>query len=147
MDHMTTDQTGLFRRSPEEEAVWKLELSCWEFVKTLDLSSYRELWHDDFVAWPHINSRPVRKNQVTEWISANNAQGILLESYSLKHADSQATENLVVVHYWLTSTWTSKNKNSPATPLTLRIMHAWIKSGKSWRIITGTSAPEAETQI
>jgi ketosteroid isomerase-like protein len=144
---MTADQTGLFHRSPEEDAVWKLEHSCWEFVKARDLSSYSELWHDDFVAWPHINSRPVRKNQVTEWISANSAQGIRLESYSLKHADSQATENLVVVHYWLTSTWTSKDKNVPTTPLTLRIMHTWIKSGKGWRIITGMSTPEAETQV
>jgi len=146
---VTMDQAGLLHRSPEEDAVWKLEHSCWEFVKALDLSRYRDLWHDDFVAWPHINARPVRKNQVTEWISANSAQGIWLESYSLKRADSQATENLVVVHYWLTSTWTSKSKdkNSPATPLTLRIMHAWIKSGESWRIITGTSAPEPQTQI
>jgi Domain of unknown function (DUF4440) len=135
---------GLAQKSANEEAVWKLEHSYWEDVKTLDLASYRALWHPNFVGWPSISPQPVRKDHITDWITANTTKGLHLESYSLKPGDSQATENLVVVHYWLTSTWA--NKDHSGEPHTLRITHTWIRAGEGWQIIGGMSSPEPEAK-
>jgi hypothetical protein len=132
------------QQSADEEAVWRLEHSYWEDVKALDLASYRQLWHPNFVGWPSVSAEPVRKEHITDWISANSAKGLHLESYSLKPAASRATENLVVVHYWLTSVWA--NKDHQGEPHTLRVTHTWIRVGKGWQIIAGMGAPEPEAK-
>ena len=38
---------GFAQQSADEEAVWKLEHSYWEYVKAQDVSSYRALWHQN----------------------------------------------------------------------------------------------------
>lgn len=134
----------LAQQSADEETVWKLEHSYWEDVKALDLASYRDLWHPNFVGWPSVSPKPVRKDHVTDWITANTSKALHLESYSLERGDSQATENLVVVHYWLTSTWA--DKDHPGEPHTLRVTHTWIRAGKGWQIIGGMSSPEPDAK-
>ena len=132
------------QQSADEAAVWKLEQSYWGDVKALDLASYRELWHPNFVGWPYVSLQPVRKDHITDWITNNTAKGLHLESYSLKPGASQATENVIVVHYWVTSVWADKDHHGE--PHTLRITHTWIKTGKEWQIIGGMSAPEPEVK-
>jgi len=133
----------LGQQSTAEEAVWKLEHSYWEFVKAQDLSSYRELWHPNFVGWPSVSPQPVRRDHITDWITSNTAKGLHLVLYSLKPADSQTTGQLVVVHYWVTSAW--QDKNGSGEPRTLRVTHTWIKTDKGWQIISGMSSPEPAT--
>jgi hypothetical protein len=136
--------TAFAQQSPEQVAVWKLEHSYWEDVKSLDLASYLELWHPSFVGWPSVSPEPVRKDHITDWIKANTAKGLHLESYTLEPADSQGSDNLVVVHYWVTSVWADKDGHGE--PHTLRITHTWIRVGKGWQIIGGMSSPEAEVR-
>lgn len=131
-------------RTADEEAVWKLERSYWEYVKAEDLKSYLGLWHPNFVGWPSVSPQPQRKDHITDWITANTAKGLHLTSYALKPADSQATGNLVVVHYWVTLSW--GDKNGPGEPHTLRITHTWIRGDKSWQIISGMSSPEPDVK-
>ena len=132
------------QQSAGEEAVWKLERSYWEDVKALDFTSYRDLWHPNFVGWPYVSPEPVRKDHITDWITANTSKGLHLASYSIKRGDSQTTDNLIVVHYWVTSVWADKDGRGEAN--TLRITHTWIKIGSTWQIISGMSAPEAEVR-
>jgi len=132
------------QQSPDEEAVWKIEHSYWEDVKAVDLASYRDLWHPDFVGWPSVSPEPVQKDHITDWITENTSKGRRLESYSLKPAASRATENIVIVHYWLTSTWA--DKDHVGEPHTLRVTHTWIRVGKGWQIIGGMSSLEPETK-
>jgi hypothetical protein len=132
------------QQSADEQAVWKLEHSYWQDVKALDLASYRALWHPSFVGWPSVSSRPVRKDHITDWISANTSKGLHMESYTLEPADSQATENLVAVHYWITSRWADKDGHGE--PHTLRITHTWIRVGTDWQIISGMSSPEPDAR-
>jgi len=129
------------QQSADEQAVWRLEHAYWEDVKALDLASYRDLWHPNFVGWPSVSAEPVRKDHITDWITTNANRH--LESYTLKPAASQATGDLVVVHYWITTSW---SENSDRTSQTLRITHTWIRTGKSWQIISGMSSPEPETK-
>jgi len=130
------------QQSANEEAVWKLEHSYWEDVKALDLASYRELWHPNFVGWPSVSPQPLGKDHITDWITANTEKGLHLDSYTLKPGASRTTDNLVVVHYWVTSVWQDKDHRGEAH--TLRVTHTWIKVGKGWQIIAGMSSPEPE---
>jgi hypothetical protein len=122
-----------------ENAVWKLENAYWEYVKALDMDHYKALWHEDFVGWPYSNSQPARKDHITDWIRAHTDKGATLAWFELKPAESQATENLVVTDYWLTSLWTDKAEHGE--PFTQRITHTWIKTANGWLIIGGMSAP------
>ena len=114
--------------SSDESAAWKLEHSYWEDVKAVDLASYRALWHPNFVGWPSVSAQPVRKDHITDWITANADKGLHLKSYVLEPAASQATSNIVVTHYWMTSLWVDKEGHGD--PHTSRITHTWMKVGK-----------------
>jgi hypothetical protein len=127
------------QQSENEKAVWKLENSYWEYVKTHDLDSYKNLWHENFVGWPSVLSQPVRKDHITDWISAHTVRGSKLAWFSLEPAASQATENLVVTHYWVTTRWV--DRSGQGEPSAMRVTHTWIKTPTGWQIISGMSAP------
>ena len=129
------------QQSANEQAVWKLEADYWKYVKAVDLESYRSLWHKDFVGWPSSKSQPARKDHITDWITADTDKGVRLQWFSIQPAASQATENIVIVHYWVTSFWADK-AGAGEPPETVRITHTWIKTGDSWQIHGGMSSTE-----
>lgn len=67
--------TGFAQQSADEDAVWKLEHSYWEYVKAQDVASYKALWHENFVGWPSFSPRPVRKDHVADWMTNYKAKG------------------------------------------------------------------------
>jgi Domain of unknown function (DUF4440) len=130
------------QQSANEQAVWKLETAYWNYVRAVDLDGYRTLWHKDFVGWPSSSAQPARKDQITDWITASTDKGVRLQWYSLEPAASQATENIVITHYWVTAFWSDKaGKGEP--PETVRITHTWIKTATGWQILGGMAAPPA----
>ena len=128
------------QQSPAEQAVWKLEHSYWEYVKAQDVEKYKELWHDNFLGWPSYSPQPVRKDQIPDWFKRYNTRGVVLKTYDLKLAGSQATGNLVVVHYLVTAVWAKKDGSEQTE--TRRISHTWLRSEKGWLIIGGMSATQ-----
>ena len=132
---------GFAQQSADEDAVWKLEHSYWEYVKAQDVAGYKALWHENFVGWPSFSPQPVRKDHVADWMTNYQAKGLRLKSYSLKPAASQATGQLVVVHYWVTPVWVGPNGAEQSEAL--RIMHTWLRGDKGWQIISGMSMREA----
>ena len=129
--------TGFAQQSADEQAVWKLEHSYWEYVKDQDVAGYKALWHENFVGWPSFSPQPLRKDHVADWMISYQAKGLRLKSYSLKPAASQATGQLVVVCYRITTEWTGPN--GLETSETLRVMHTWLRGDKGWQIISGMS--------
>ena len=128
------------QQSANEQAVWKLETAYWNYVKAVDLDGYRSLWHRDFVGWPSSSAQPARKDHITDWITASTDKGIRLQWYSIQPAASQATENIVITHYWVTSFWADTAGHGDP-PETNRITHTWIKTGDGWQILGGMSNP------
>jgi ketosteroid isomerase-like protein len=124
----------------DEAQVWKLETAYWEYVKTNDLEKYRTLWHEDFLGWPFVSPSPVRKDHITDWITANTSKGVKLESYSIEQLGIQVTGNLAMDHYRIKMTWTGTEPAANKTDV-LRISHAWIRANNTWQIIGGMSAP------
>ncbi len=132
---------AIAQQTPEEQAVWKLEHQYWEYVKTADLTGYRSLWHEQFVGWPMMSAKPVRKDHITDWITANTSKGITMRSATIKQAASQLTGgNIVVTHYWITDAW----GNDPES--TSRVTHTWIRTKDGWKIIGGMSSPEKDAK-
>ena len=133
--------TGFAQQSADEEAVWKLEHSYWEYVKAQDVAGYKALWHENFVGWPSFSPQPLRKDHVADWMTNYQAKGLRLKSYSLKPAASQVTGQLAVVYYRITTEWTGPN--GAETSETIRAMHTWLRGDKGWQIISGMSMREA----
>jgi ketosteroid isomerase-like protein len=128
------------QQSADEQAVWKLEHSYWEYVKAQDVEKYKDLWHDNFLGWPSYSAQPVRKDHIPDWFKSYNTRGLSLKSYDLKLAGSQETGNLVVVHYLVTAVWMKKDGSEQTE--TRRISHTWLRGDKGWQIISGMSATQ-----
>jgi ketosteroid isomerase-like protein len=124
----------------DEAQVWSLEKAYWEYVKANDLEKYRALWHENFLGWPFVSSAPVRKDHVTDWITANTSKGIKLQSYSIEQLAIQVTGDIAINHYRIKPTWANREGAEVRTDA-LRIMHTWIRTHGTWQIIGGMSSP------
>jgi len=123
----------------EETQVWELEKAYWEFVKGNDLEKYRALWHENFVGWPFVSPKPVRKAHITDWITSNTSKGITLQSYSLEQLAIQETDNIAINYYRIKATWTNSTGAEVKTDR-MRITHTWIRARDTWQIIGGMSS-------
>ena len=124
----------------DETQIWDLEKAYWEYVKANDLEKYRALWHEKFLGWPYSSSSPARKNHITDWITANTFKGVQLKSYNLEQVAIQITGNIAATHYRIQMTWSGPESTAIKTE-TLRIHHTWIRTGETWQILAGMSAP------
>ena len=124
----------------EEAQVWNLEKAYWEYVKGNDLEKYRALWHEDFLGWPLVSSAPVRKDHITDWITANTSKGVRLQSYSIEQLAIQVTGHIAINHYRINAKWANSAGAEVRTDK-MRITHTWIRTHGTWQIIGGMSAP------
>ncbi len=109
-------------------------------MKANDLESYRALWHDDFLGWPFVSSVPLRKDHITDWITANTSKGIKLQSYSIEELAIQITGDVAINYYRIKATW-ANSKGVEVKTDALRITHTWIRTHDTWQILGGMSAP------
>jgi ketosteroid isomerase-like protein len=123
----------------DEKEVWSLEDTYWGYVKANDLEHYRTLWHRDFLGWPLSSPEPVRKDHITDWITAHTSIGETLKSADIERLEAQATGAYVTVTYRARLTWVAKD--GAAKPGGLRVIHTWIRnSDGKWQIISGMAA-------
>ena len=133
--------TAFAQDSAKDEAqVWSWEKAYWESVKGNDLEKYRSLWHENFLGWPFVSSVPVRKDHITDWITANTSKGIKLQSYSIEQLVIQVTGDVALDYYRINATW-ANGQDAEVRNDRLRITHTWIRTGGAWQIIGGMSAP------
>ena len=124
----------------DEAQVWQLEKAYWEYVKGNDLEKYRALWHENFLGWPFVSPAPVRKNHITDWITANTSKGIKLQSYSIEQLAIQVTSDIATNYYRINFTW-ANDAGAEAKTDRMRITHTWIQTHGTWQIIGGMSSP------
>ena len=124
----------------DEAQVWNLEKAYWEYVKANDLEKYRALWHENFVGWPFVSPSPVRKDHITDWITANTSKGVKLQSYSIEELAIRVTGDIAINHYRIKSVWAEARPSARQTQA-LRITHTWIRTQGTWQILGGMSAP------
>jgi ketosteroid isomerase-like protein len=124
----------------DEAQVWNLEKAYWEYVKANDLEKYGALWHEDFVGWPFVSASPVRKDHITDWITANTSKGVRLQSYSIEELAIRVTGDIAINHYRIKAVWAGSRPSDSNTQV-LRITHTWIRTHDTWQILGGMSAP------
>src|ERR1043166_1653894 len=124
----------------DEAQVWNLEKAYWEYVKANDLEKYRALWHEDFVGWPSFSASPVRKDHITDWITANTSKGVKLQSCSIEELATRVTGDLPITHYRIKLVWVGPRPNDSETEA-VRITHTWIRTRDRFQILGGMSAP------
>jgi ketosteroid isomerase-like protein len=124
----------------DEAQIWNLEKAYWEYVKANDLEKYRALWHEDFVGWPLVSSAPVRKDHITDWITANTLRGLKLQSYAIEQLAVHVTGDVAINYYRIKTTWAT-GEGAEARTDAFRITHTWIRTNGTWQIIGGMSAP------
>ena len=111
-----------------------------EYVKTNDLEKYRALWHENFLGWPFVSPAPVRKDHITDWITANTSKRITLQAYSIEQLAIQVTGDLAMDYYRVKATWANSTGAEVKTD-SLRITHTWKRTHGTWQIIGGMSSP------
>jgi len=124
----------------DETQVWNLEKAYWESVKANDLEKYRTLWHERFLGWPSSSSAPARKDHITDWITDNTSKGVKLQSYEIEQVAIQVTGDIAANHYRIKMTWSGPKPADTKTE-TIRIHHTWVRTGDTWQILAGMSAP------
>ena len=124
----------------DEQVIWNKEHAYWRYVEKSDLTSYANLWHENFLGWPSVSAAPVRKDHITDWITNQTSKGLTFKVGALKPADLQVTGNVASCSYWVTLAWVDKKGKGP--PSIIRITHTWLKTDEEWRIISGMSMPE-----
>jgi hypothetical protein len=129
--------------SSDEQTLWNLEHAYWQYVEKNDLAAYSDLWHKDFLGWPSVSSSPVRKDHLTDWITSQTSKGLAFKAGEFKPAEIQVTRDVAFACYWITFRWVGKDGEGEAH--TLRITHAWLRTGPDWRIIGGMSMPESQS--
>ena len=133
--------TAFGQNSAHDEAqVWQLEKAYWEYVKANDLEKYHALWHENFAGWPFVSPAPVRKDHITDWITANTSKGMTLQSYSIEQLAIQVTGDIATNYYRINFTW-ANGAGAEVRTDRMRITHMWIRMHDTWQIIGGMSAP------
>jgi ketosteroid isomerase-like protein len=139
---LSSEATRPSQTSDDEQTLWGLERAYWRYVEHNDLAAYSDLWHKDFLGWPSVSAAPVHKDHITDWITSQTAKGLAFKTVEFKPAAIQITGDVAFACYWVTFRWV--DQEGSAAPHTFRITHAWLRSGKDWRIIGGMSMPESE---
>jgi hypothetical protein len=135
-----TASTNPAPETPVEKTIWDLERSYWQYVEANDLTSYRKLWHAEFLGWPTMSAAPVHKDRITDWITSQTSAGKSFKLVEFKPASMQAHSNVVVVYYWTTYQWLDKARQGDQHKI--RVTHTWMKNGTDWQIIGGMSMAE-----
>ena len=126
------------RTAVDEEKIWKLEQSYWEYVKALDVAGYKNLWHGEFLGWPSTAPAPMGKDHIGDWVEENRVAQKKLQCYKLEHAGFTLIGDVAVSYYYLTEHWLDKSgQSAKGEPKTIKVMHTWLRMGDSWRIIGG----------
>jgi ketosteroid isomerase-like protein len=127
-------------RSVDENDLWSMEQAYWQYVQVNDLEHYRTLWNADFLGWPSVSPAPLRKAQITDWITAHTSKGETLKSFELEKLVMQVKDNYATTTYRMHATWV--DKSGAGQPATTRIIHTWQRQPDgTWQIISGMSAP------
>ena len=116
--------------SAEQKEVLQMEIKYWDLLKEKNLKSYMELWHKDFVGWPHWSPKPTGRDGIEKgtrtWYQ-------YVTSYDLIPEAINIFDKFAVIYYRFS--WTATDGGN----ISGRIGHFWIKQDGKWLLIGGYS--------
>src|SRR5262252_9315037 len=114
------------RMASDQETVWGLEQAYWQYCKEMNLEKCTTLWHPSVLGWPKMNSAPVGKDHISDWLTGPAKQGVTIKTSDLERLAIKITDNVAVVHYRVKYSWI--DKEGKETPGSSRITHTWLRS-------------------
>ena len=131
---------ALSDEAADEEAVWALEESYWEYAKDNDIRGYLTLWDDNFIGWPGFSRTAMEKDRIASWIAPLHSDPTKIWNYKLTRGAVRSFGDIVATHYLIQGSYRSSETGELVleTPPS-RITHTWQRRGDTWQIITGMS--------
>ena len=126
-----------------EKAVWAMEETYWKTLESSDLQGYVSLWHKDFLGWPRDRDLPVGKDGIEEGTRKKMAAGKVARHEIL--SKSVRIVGGVGITQYAVKVFRVEN-GGDTLRFTSRVTHTWLKTGKTWQIIGGMSAPIESSQ-
>jgi hypothetical protein len=74
-------------------------------------------------------------------MKGNTSRGLTLQSYAIEQLAIKVTADIAINHYRIKLNWARIDNGEAARTDGLRITHTWIRTGDTWQIIGGMSAP------
>ena len=122
-----------------EDEAWHMEELYWQYVQNIDTTTYKTLWHDDFIGYPSFGDGTANKSKIATWIPELHADPNQKFSYQLYRKATNAIDDVVIVFYDADEIWTNQETNE-VTRKTLKFTHTWKKYGDQWVILGGMAA-------
>ena len=126
-----------------EKAVWAMEETYWKTLESSDLQGYVNLWHKDFLGWPRDRDLPVGKDGIEEGTRRKMAEGRVVSHEILSKA-VRVVGTIGITQYAVRAVRVS-TQGDTATFVS-RVTHTWVRTGNTWKIVGGMSAPFASSE-
>lgn len=122
-----------------ENQVWNMEETYWQYVQKGDTTSYKKLWHENFIGYPSFGDGVSGKSGIAVWIPELHKDKDLTFSYMLHKKNVNAIEDVVIAFYDADEIWTN-TQNEVVRKERTKFTHTWKKFGGSWLILGGMAA-------
>jgi ketosteroid isomerase-like protein len=135
---MTTFSLHAQEMSAQDQGVWHMEEMYWKYVQTGDADDYMKLWHQNVLGWPRDWDSPGGRDRLEKVARAKMAESRVAKSEFLSKV-VRVTGNIGITQYAVKAERVGKGGKMEI--FTSRITHTWLKTGDTWQIIGGMSAP------
>ncbi len=129
-----------------ENQAWQMEERYWGFVEKVDTTSYKRLWHDDFIGYPSFGEGVSNKSKIAVWIPELHKDSSLIFSYKLYKRASNAIDDVVIVFYDADEIWRDK-EHKMVRKETYKFTHTWKKYHDNWVILGGMAAKKNQDNL
>jgi hypothetical protein len=129
-----------------ENEAWQMEEKYWDYVTKIDTTSYKKLWHDDFIGYPSFGDGVSTKSKIAVWIPELHKDPDLTFSYKLYKRATNAIDDVVIVFYDADEIWTDR-ENKIARKETYKFTHTWKKYQYNWVILGGMAAKKNQDNL
>ncbi len=129
-----------------ENQAWQMEERYWDYVQKIDTTSYKKLWHDDFVGYPSFGDGVSTKSKIAVWIPELHKDSSLTFRYELYKRASNAIDDVVIVFYDADEIWTDR-ENKIVRKETYKFTHTWKKYKNNWVILGGMAAKKNQDNL
>jgi Domain of unknown function (DUF4440) len=129
-----------------ENQAWQMEERYWDYVQRIDTTTYKLLWHDDFVGYPSFGDGVSNKSKIAVWIAELHQDSTLKFSYKLYKKAVNAIDDVVIVFYDADEIWTDK-EDKIVRKETYKFTHTWKKYNDNWVILGGMAAKKNQDNL
>lgn len=120
-----------------KKEVWKAELQYWNYLKTRNISEYKQMLSEDFSDWPASTSEPIVSiDNMIDFVSntLNNFSSI---DFKLEHKFTKIIGGNKVIVYFNCKVIGTITDEDMTVNLNNRMLHIWHKKKSVFKLVGG----------